>query len=148
MPIKRVRIDIKAPIATVFDTVADIRNFSKAVPDITKVDFLTEQTEGVGTRFNETRKMGSKEHTVTLEVTEFEANHHIRLISKVGGTTWDTIFLVRDIGKSVELTLIMEATPTAFLAKITTPIAMTLMSGALQKDMEAVKRYCEATVKN
>jgi ribosome-associated toxin RatA of RatAB toxin-antitoxin module len=48
---------IDAPIDVVFATVSDINNFSKAVPHITKVEFLSEQKTGVGARFEETREM-------------------------------------------------------------------------------------------
>ena len=61
---------INALIDLVFKTVSDINNFSKSVPDIVKVEFLSDVKLGVGTRFRETRLMKGKEATTELEVTE------------------------------------------------------------------------------
>ena len=58
---------VDAPLERVFEVVSDIRNFSKAVPHIIDVQFLTEQTEGVGTRFRETRLLKGKEASTELE---------------------------------------------------------------------------------
>jgi hypothetical protein len=53
-PIQAART-INAPVEVVFRTVADIRNYRQAVPQITKVEFLTAQQLGVSGRFRETR---------------------------------------------------------------------------------------------
>lgn len=42
---------IKAPLDRVFRTVSDIGNFSKAVPDIVNVEFLSETRSGIGAGF-------------------------------------------------------------------------------------------------
>ena len=39
---------IGAPVDSVFEIVADPVNFTKAVPQIVKVEFLTDQSAGVG----------------------------------------------------------------------------------------------------
>ena len=52
---------IDAPIERVFNAVADITEFSKALPHIVNVEFLTDSRLGVGTRFRETRLMRGKE---------------------------------------------------------------------------------------
>ena len=54
---------IDAPKEKVFNTIADIRNFSKAVPDIVKVEFVSDSMTGLGTRFKETRIISGREHT-------------------------------------------------------------------------------------
>ncbi|KAB2847196.1 MAG: hypothetical protein F9K45_00175, partial [Melioribacteraceae bacterium] len=62
--------NINAPVEKVFNTVAHIEEFSKTVPHIVKVEFLTELKTGAGTRFRETRLMKGKEAATELEVTE------------------------------------------------------------------------------
>ncbi len=52
-----VRRTIHAPVESVFQILADIENYSKAVPDIVGVEMLSEVTSGVGARFRETRLM-------------------------------------------------------------------------------------------
>ncbi len=46
---------IAAPPEKVFELVAHIDEFSKAVPHIIDVEFLSEQRTGVGTRFKSRR---------------------------------------------------------------------------------------------
>lgn len=65
---------INAPVDLVFETVADIRNFSKAVPDIVDVEFLSGQKSGVGTRFKETSEINGREASTELEITEYKEN--------------------------------------------------------------------------
>jgi len=135
---------IQAPIETVFDAVAHIENFSKAVPHITKVEFLSDTRSGVGTRFRETRLMGSREASTELEVTEYVPNDHVRLVTDQAGTVWDTVFTVRpaDAG-AVELTMVMDANAHRLMAKIMNPLIKGMIRRHIEKDMDAVKAYCE-----
>lgn len=135
---------IGAPVARVFDTVAHIENFKQAIPHIIEAEFLSEQKSGVGTRFRETRDMNGKKATVELEVTEYVENEHVRIVSDTHGTVWDSVFRVKeDEGGRCELTFVMEARPHKFLAKIMTPLAKGMIAKAIEKDMDAVKAYCE-----
>ena len=134
---------IQAPVEVVFQTVSDIQNFKKAVPDIIDVDFLSETKSGVGTRFKETREFKGREATTVLEVTEFVENEHVRIVSDTQGTIWDSIFRVSIKNGKCELTLEMEARPYKFLSKIMTPLVKGFIRKALERDMDAVKNYCE-----
>lgn len=135
---------IQAPIETVFDTVANIENFKKAVPQIVRVEFLSDTRAGVGTRFRETRLMGKREATVELEVTECVPNDRIRIISDTHGTVWDTVFSVKPArNQGVELEMVMDATAYKFLPKIMNPLIKGVIRKAIEKDMDAVKAYCE-----
>lgn len=134
---------IKAPVEDVFDAVAHIENFSKAIPDITDVEFLTESHEGIGARFRETRKMKKRVATTELEVTEYEDNDHIRLVADEGGTVWDTIFRVEARVEGTELTMTMSSSPHTFKAKVTGPLTDSMVRKAVEKDMDALKNYCE-----
>ncbi len=135
---------ISAPIETVFQTIADIRNFSKAVPHIVKIEFLTEQKVGVGTRFEETRLMNGREHTVELEVTELVENDRIRMVSDAGGTIWDTVFTVSQAADTVALDMEMDVKPYKLLAKLMTPLIRGTVVKGVATDMDAVKAYCES----
>ncbi|WP_020401620.1 SRPBCC family protein [Gracilimonas tropica] len=137
---------IEAPKEQVFEIVADIRNFSKVIPEIKNVEFLSEQQYGVGTKYKETRDMNGREASTVLEVTELVENEHIRLISDAGGTVWDSIFKVEEKEGGTELSLVMEARPYKFLPKIIAPFMKGFMRNAIEKDMDATKRYCEAEV--
>lgn len=135
---------IHAPIERVFDTVAHIENFQKAIPDIVRIEFLSDQRSGVGARFRETRLMRGKEQTVELEVTEYVQNDHIRLVSDTHGTVWDTVFTVRPAtGGGVDLTMVMDANAYKFLPKLMNPLIKGMIQKAIEKDMDAVKTVCE-----
>lgn len=135
---------IAAPIERVFQTLAEVESFQRAIPHVVGIEFLSERRSGVGTRFRETRVVGGREATTELEVVECEPNDHIRMVADSHGTVWDSIFAVREVAEGTELTLTMEARPHQLLAKLTVPMAMAAVRGALESDMEEVKRYCEA----
>ncbi len=126
-----------------FETVADIRNFSKAVTDIVDVEFLSDQKSGVGTRFKETREINGREASTELEVTEYEQNDHIRMVSDSHGTVWDSLFSVKRINGNTELTLVMDANAYKFLPKLLNPVMRYFIKKEIAKDMDAVKLYCE-----
>ena len=134
---------IAAPVEKVFDTISSIENFSKAVPDIVEVEMLSDVTSGVGTRFRETRLMGKRKASTVLEVTEYLQNERIRLVSDAGGTIWDSVFTVKPVDGETELTLVMEARPHKFLARLMNPLIKGMLTKALEKDMDCVKQYCE-----
>ena len=134
---------IDAPIEIVFNTVADIRNFSKAVPDIMDVEFLSDQKSGVGTRFKETRKINGREASTELEITEYEENDHVRIVSDSHGTVWDSLFSVKKGNGKTDLTLVMDARAYKFLPKLLNPIMKYFIKKEIAKDMDAVKMYCE-----
>ena len=135
---------INASPEKVFETVADIRNFSQAIPHITNVEFLTEQQYGLGTRFRETRLMKGKEASTELEVTEFVENSLIRLVADSHGCVWDTVFTVEPQNEGVELQMVMDARPYKLMARIMTPLIKGMIANAVESDMDAVKEYCEA----
>ena len=139
-----IRRQINASAATVFDAVAHIENFSEAVPGITGVEFLTDRTRGARTRFRETRVIRGREASTELEVTEYEPDSHVRLVSDQGGTVWDTVFTITPDGSGSHLSMVMDARPHTLMAKVTTPLFKRVIARAIESDMDAVKQYCEA----
>lgn len=137
---------IQAPAAAVFDTVANATNYTKAVSDIVKVEFLTDRRSGVGTRFRETRVMGRRVATTELEVTEYVENERIRMVSDAGGTVWDSLFTVTPAkdGDATWLDLVMEARPYRLLSRILVPLMRSAVAKAVARDMDAVKAHLEA----
>lgn len=136
---------ILAPVDAVFGLIADPVNYTRAVPQITNVEFLTEQRSGVGTRFRETREMGSREAATELEVIEYVKNERVRMVSDAGGTIWDSVFTVTPTGDggATELQLVMEARPYRLLARVVVPLTKRIVAKAVTGDMDAVKAYLE-----
>jgi uncharacterized membrane protein len=134
---------IDAPADRVFETVAHIENFQRAVPHITNVEFLTESHTGIGTRFRETRLMRGREVTTELEVTEYEPNQRVRLVSDAGGTVWDTMFTVRDNDGESVVSLLMDARPYKLTARVMNRVISRMIRKGIEGDLDGVKAYCE-----
>ena len=100
---------INARINLVFNTAANITEFSKALPHIVKVEFLTNRQPGVGTKFLETRLFRGKEMTTELEVTEYVENERCRIVSDTHGNIWDSVMTVKPQDDKTVLTLTMDA---------------------------------------
>ena len=127
----------------VFEVVAHVDNFKEAIPHIVEVEFLTDVTRGVGTRFRETRLMRGREATTELEVTEYVPSERVRLVSDAGGTIWDSVFTLSPDGEGTRLNLTMEARPYRWPARLSVPIIGGMLRKALQADMDAVKEHLE-----
>jgi carbon monoxide dehydrogenase subunit G len=134
---------IQAPLERVFQTVSNIEGFSEAVPDIVKVEFLSEQKTGVGARFRETRLMGGREASTILDVTEYVENERIRLVSDAFGTIWDSVFTVKQEGETTVLELTMDGKAYKLFPRLLNPLMKGAMTKALTSDMDAVKAHCE-----
>src|SRR5262249_25304907 len=65
-------IEIDRPIEQVFDFATDIRNASLFLPNVTKIEMVTEGGMKPGARFRETRGMKGKEHSAVIEITEHQ----------------------------------------------------------------------------
>lgn len=145
MSVTEVHRTIAAPADRVFAAVADVGHFSRAVPDIERVEFVSDTRAGLGTRFRETRVMRGREATVELEITEFVPPERVRFLSEAGGVQWDSVFTVTATanGEGAHLALVMEATPLTFPARLMMPLMKGMVRKAIASDMDAVKAYCE-----
>ncbi len=134
---------IRAPLEKVFSTVADIRQFSKALPHVVSFEFLSDMEIGVGTRFRETRLMKGKESVTELEVTEYVENDHARMVADSHGTVWDTVFSVKEEEGHTVLTMTMDARAYKLMPKLMNPLIKGMITKAVESDMDQVKAYCE-----
>lgn len=135
---------INAPLELVFQAIGSAEEFAKVIPDVVKIEFLSNVHSGVGTKFRETRIMKGKEAATELEVTEYVENERIRLVSDTFGTIWDSVFTVSHEGDATKLTLTMDAEPQSLTAKLSLPMMKGMISKALEQDMDTVKMHCEA----
>ncbi|TQV69882.1 SRPBCC family protein [Exilibacterium tricleocarpae] len=135
--------NIAAPPDVVFNTVADISQYAKAVRQIIRVEFLSETKTGVGTRFRETRMLAGREAATELEVTEFSPNERVRLVADSHGTVWDTVFTVTAQQGQTELIAVMEGRAYRLLPKVMNWLIGGMVKKAVAKDMDLVKAYCE-----
>lgn len=136
--------EINATSDQVFQVISSPEGFQKAVDNIVKIEYLTEQQSGAGTRFRETRNMNGREAAVVLEIAECESPERVRMVSDEAGTIWDTAFSVSQNADQTVLQMAMEARPHHWLARLLTPALMPMISKAVEADLDHVKDYCEA----
>ena len=139
-----VRREIAASPEVVFRTITDVEGMPDANPDVVRVEFLSEQRSGVGTRFRETRRMEKKEMDTDLEVTEFDPPARARMVTDSHGTVWDTTFRVRPTDRGCELEIAMDARPHALLPRIMNPLMRPVFRKGMEKHLVHLARYCEA----
>lgn len=146
MPRWTVTREIAAPVERVFETVANVTQFAKAVPSVVHVEFLSDRKTGLGARFRETRLMKGKEQVTELEVTEYVANDHVRLVTPVDphGFVWDSVFAVQAHAGGTVLTLTMDARTDRLLGKLMLRLIGSMLQRALAADMDSVQAFCEA----
>ncbi len=134
---------IRAPREAVFEVSAHIEGYAEIIPEITEVEFLTEQRVGVGTRFRETRRAGRRAATTELAVTEYEPPTRVRLVADAGGTTWDTLFTYLTTREGTEIHLRMDVRPRTLLARLTTRFMTGFVVRGIESDLDAIKRHFE-----
>lgn len=134
---------INAPSDRVFRTVADPEEFHRAIPDGVKVEYLTTQHSGIGTRFRATRMNRGKPAAFDQEVVEYVPGRHIRMDNETHGTLWIGMFDVESKDAQSVLTLTMDSKTDRWLPRIMTRLIAPMVQKALEKDMDAVKAYCE-----
>lgn len=134
---------IAAPLERVFATIADLESFQRAIPHIESIEFLTEQRQGAGTRFRETRVTKGRRSTTELEIVGCVANESLRIVTDSHGTIWDSRFAFLEVAGGTELKVTLEARSHQLIARLTTPMVMPLIRNAMEGDLELIKRYCE-----
>ena len=88
--------------------------------------------------------MKGKESTTELEITEFVDNDRVRMVADSHGTIWDTVFTVKPAGEGTDLELTMDARAYKLLPKIMNPLIKGMIQKAVERDMDAVKAWCES----
>lgn len=142
-PTKR-SLTINASLGTVFRVVSDLDHFSNAVPQIDRIEILSESAVGVGTRFRETRLVWGRETASELEVAELVENEGVRYVSDTLGTRWHSTFTVAPAGDRTQLTIVIEGRPYRVLSRLAAPLMKFLTAKAVAADMKGIKAYAES----
>ena len=134
---------IRAPAPTVFDTVADPRQFAQAITGVTRLDSLSSTSAGAGTRYRQTRTMNGRTMTMEFEVTECVKPERVRIVNETDGTVWDSVYTIRPANGMTTLTLRMEAGSRSLVTRLVLPLVCLLVRKAVARDLDAVKAHCE-----
>ena len=138
-----VQRQVQAPPGVVFRAFAHPASLPEVVPNILRVEFLSEQTEGRSTRFKEVRAMGKREEITELEITEYEPEQRVRMVADSHGTVWDTTFVVQPHEGGCALELTMDARAHKLLPRLLNPIMKGLIRRGVEDHVDAVVQYCE-----
>lgn len=143
MTTTRVERIIDAPIGEVFHAIADVDNLAYALPHVVEVEFLTLQKSGVGTKFREVREREGRVASMVLEIVEYVEAERVRVRADSGGTIWDAVFAVEELGDRTRLVLEMEAQAYRWLPRIVNPWLRRSLARGVEADLDAVKAWCE-----
>ena len=135
---------IGAPVEKVWSIISDVEGLPEREEAVEKIEFLTGQRTGPGTRFRETRSMGSRSVDTELEITESVPNESIRFISDTGGTVWDTVYRCHPEGQATRLEIDMDARPQKLRARLMLFLIMPMVRKGMSKHLDALKTYCES----
>ena len=140
---------IEAPPEEVWGALSDIGNLPNRDEPVQKIEFLSPQKSGAGTRFRETRSMGSRTVETELEITESVPNESIRFVSDAGSTIWDTVYRCHPegapSGSSTRLEIDMEARPYKLRARLMNLLIMPMVRKGMTKHLKDLKTYCESS---
>lgn len=138
---------INAPPDVVFAVASDLANAAQHVQGIERIELLTPEPVGVGTRWKETRKIMCREATETLEITAFDPPHSYRVEADSCGCHYVSTFRFTPEAGGTRVELEVGGHATTFMAKLMSPLSG-LMAGTMKKmidqDLEDLKRVAEA----
>jgi len=140
---------VNAPLEQVFDVFTDIASTANRLSGVKRIELLTDDAVGVGTRWRETREMFKREATETLEFTQFDPPGSCTVECESCGALWTTVFTFtpEDASGATRVEQVMTARSLTFKARLLAPLSL-LFKGAVRKamakDMADLQRCCEA----
>ncbi len=135
--------EIAAPVPAVFAVLSNAEQFAAALPHVVRTEFVSEQRSGLGTVFRETRSLRGREMTFELQVTEYETDRKVRMVTESHGTVWDTLFEVEPDGEHTRLIVSSDAISERLLPKIRNWLFRGMMAKAVANDLDLLKAYVE-----
>jgi hypothetical protein len=129
----RVSSRIAAPAEKVFAKATDLKRAPEFISAIKKMEILTPDPIGVGTRFRETRVMFGREATEEMQVTVFEPPRRFAIGAESNGCRFLSEFSFRSDGPATEVEMSFGAEPLTFPAKV-----MAFLMSPMMRSMEKV----------
>ena len=106
---------INRPHDFVWRYFADTDNVRAWMPDIVRSEKLTDGPVGLGSRFRETRLIDGNEHTVTLEVTEFDEGRRYAGTFEEKGLRATYTYTFTPSGEGTEVPLVADVSGSGFM---------------------------------
>jgi len=112
--------------------VIDFARTPERIPEIKKIELLTDGPIGVGTKFKETRVMFGKEATETFEIVEFIPDHLMTMVALSCGAEYRVEHRFHPDGPGTRLELEFHIRAVSLYAKLFRPLGW-LMKGMMKK---------------
>ena len=129
---------------SVFALMTDLDRAPEWMQGLERIEVKTEGPFGVGTRFDETRKVFGKSWTESFEVTGHDAPRSVDLFVPSKGVDYRFRYVCEPVDGGTRLTLIGEAEPKGFMSKLMMGVmGMGPMRSACHKDMEHARDYLD-----
>jgi len=139
---------VNAPPDRAFEFFTDFERAPERIPQIKRLEVLTDGPVGKGTRFRETRVMFGKEATETMEVIDFQPGKRCAIGCDTCGSRFETVFTFRPEGGGTRVDQVTTCKPVTFMAKVMSPLGMLMMGSMkklMQQDLEGMKKAIEAS---
>lgn len=138
---------VNASLDVVFDVASDLANAAEHIQGIERIELLTPEPVGVGTKWRETRKIMGKEATETMEVTAFDPPRSYTVEADSCGCHFLSTFRFTPESDGTRVELEVASQANTLMAKLMSPISA-LMAGTMKKmmdqDLEDLKRVAES----
>jgi len=131
-----IRDTINAPADKVFAIFADLPSAADNIESIISIEFLSEQHTGLGTRWEETRKVFGKEHTEEMWISDWREGRGYTVSSYSCGSDFTTDLSFTPTGGGTEVVMSMHVVPKTLKAKLMSPLGK-LFAGTFKKCMLA-----------
>ena len=136
-------VTIARPREEVFDFVRDVQQVSSWVPEVVSVDYVGEQTEGVGTKYKQVIREGRRQTEYDGEVVAYERPSRSRVVCRGGGFELFMEYRMDEVPGGTEVTMQCEV-PLRGAVKLLTPLIWMVNRHQLRKQTAALKSVLEA----
>lgn len=140
-------VPVHAPAQAVWDVITNIADTPGVIPAITRIEMLTDGPFRVGTRWNETRRIGSREETITLEVVECDPPRTCTLRAVAAGIEYRTGFTLTPVPDGTTLALRAISRPINLAGRamwLLSPIMTRVMKKLMRQDLDRIKAHVES----
>lgn len=144
----KLSVVVDAPSARTFEVFTDLQHAPENLSGVTKLEVLEPGPVGKGTRFRETRVMFGKEHTETMEITDFQPDSSYTVGATSCGCAFTTVFRFVPEGEGTRVDMETMFRPLTLSAKILSPVTGLMMKGSMRKvmrkELDELKEVAEA----
>ncbi len=128
---------IPVPPARAFAVIADIERWPDRIADISRIEILSDDPVGPGTRFRETRTMHGRTAQQEMTVTEYTPPERLLLTADAHGMHYRMLHVLREVDGGTHLSLHFTATPATITARLIAPVARRLVGQSLQRTLQS-----------